>query len=1375
MKSFVKILCFALYALAVAQLGTAGSGPGGDLFTPSIASLDTVTDTTFVDDNWTSQLDVDVFNSATGRSLVWGTSAFGTIPSALAGQTERILFIRPGLYSYQVHAINFTYLRMIGSGVDSTILRAPVATMPDIYFAGGPSRPILFLDNCAAHVSGMTIDGDGRGANNSRMIGVSFWNSSGSMSDVSILNVRDTPMNSNPQGVGISVNHNDALPHTVDLTNIYIAGFQKNGTSFTGAGITVHCNNVTAVGIGPTNVVIQNGIQYSSGASGTITNCDVRGIIWSSSLWIASSLLNYQAGTVVISNTTASNSQVGLYSVDTDCSVDSCVFESSTTASTAGNSGVRLYSGAIVLASFNAVCQIYSEDVPQEGRAHARSLDAQEVVSLSNTQLIGHGSAGSYGVYTFVDGDTLEVSISSCEIINWARGVDLTASVGGNIWPASVTGTKLSNVVNAFDNTSNHTWFGNCYSDYTTNFGFPGTYEIAGAVNWNIDPSPNPNGCYDVNLLMEDATVGCEASECDTVFLFVTLRTADLPNMQLDLQLPTGFAVGLPPSGAIVTPELNADPNLIQSFAIATSGGGVMVDAGFQLPGSSGDSTQYFARIPIVNVSATTGTHAVTTESCLWVDINGGEHFSSQDLGVAAIKVDCTDPVISQYTTSYTCAFGSASQTANKFSATITDASGVESAWVTVLPNGGSIPVFTSGNASPLSFTFPAQADTTAFYALLTEGVCNTVEFYAIDTKCNASLSQSIANIGRDETAPALSVANTTPPSFCFNNTPASSNYGGTLLDDYLNISAQVNAVACGASTGTMVISHAGSVDFVLTLDRTNYPETDVSALDLWNWMLTVPGLSSANGDLFIFDVRTEDCAGNISAPQQFDICVDTQSPQNAVTSFDARPAHLGVWLKWSWNAGPDAKEMRIYRSPLSGEYPAYPNDLWSSTSNYDVNSVPPAGWTLVHTQIVGTGTVTAGTSIGVANNRGDFHMHVAGADTFWLDSEIGWEDGDANSLTYRDIYRYVTIVKDAGGNWSIGDTVEILENADRSTNYWLGDFSTADAPGDTFSRGRVDTDDLGLLSAVYFTNAGGYRNIGPVSVENGFIGRGIPDPDAAGAIEFQDLAPFSFNFHSVSPIGIVSTEFSIEPDPSLLRPLDRLDESPVVTLSVQANETESTEQVVTVTVLLRGNESNVVKAVETKLQYNRAAYALVETSSGDAHTESGTIFTKVSEVERSHEIGIVAASCGGTSTLNGNATLATIKLRKLNATDESTSFVLHATSLLDNSGSIRELDDVEFVVSGNSPLPTSYALRQNYPNPFNPSTQITFDLPETANIEVTVFNTNGQLVATLINESRKAGTHTVTWDAGSLASGVYIYRLESNHFTDTKKMILLK
>ena len=89
--------------------------------------------------------------------------------------------------------------------------------------------------------------------------------------------------------------------------------------------------------------------------------------------------------------------------------------------------------------------------------------------------------------------------------------------------------------------------------------------------------------------------------------------------------------------------------------------------------------------------------------------------------------------------------------------------------------------------------------------------------------------------------------------------------------------------------------------------------------------------------------------------------------------------------------------------------------------------------------------------------------------------------------------------------------------------------------------------------------------------------------------------------------------------------------------------------------------------------------------------------------------------------------------------------------------------------------LPGAFSLHQNYPNPFNPATTIEFDLPKTSEVSLKVFNTLGEEVATLVSDRLSAGSYSYEWDAGKLASGVYLYRLEADGFVQTRKMILMK
>ncbi|MBK7499005.1 MAG: T9SS type A sorting domain-containing protein [Ignavibacteriales bacterium] len=88
---------------------------------------------------------------------------------------------------------------------------------------------------------------------------------------------------------------------------------------------------------------------------------------------------------------------------------------------------------------------------------------------------------------------------------------------------------------------------------------------------------------------------------------------------------------------------------------------------------------------------------------------------------------------------------------------------------------------------------------------------------------------------------------------------------------------------------------------------------------------------------------------------------------------------------------------------------------------------------------------------------------------------------------------------------------------------------------------------------------------------------------------------------------------------------------------------------------------------------------------------------------------------------------------------------------------------------------PIEYGLEQNYPNPFNPTTKIRFSISEAGNVKLRIYNILGQEICRLLDENKDIGVYTISFDASELNSGMYIYKLEVNGFTQTRKMTLIK
>jgi len=89
--------------------------------------------------------------------------------------------------------------------------------------------------------------------------------------------------------------------------------------------------------------------------------------------------------------------------------------------------------------------------------------------------------------------------------------------------------------------------------------------------------------------------------------------------------------------------------------------------------------------------------------------------------------------------------------------------------------------------------------------------------------------------------------------------------------------------------------------------------------------------------------------------------------------------------------------------------------------------------------------------------------------------------------------------------------------------------------------------------------------------------------------------------------------------------------------------------------------------------------------------------------------------------------------------------------------------------------VPDDYKLYQNFPNPFNPVTIISYATPENGHVSLKVYDLLGKSISTLVHGVKSAGNHTVTFDAGNLNSGVYIYVLETEHFRSARKLLLIK
>ena len=152
-------------------------------------------------------------------------------------------------------------------------------------------------------------------------------------------------------------------------------------------------------------------------------------------------------------------------------------------------------------------------------------------------------------------------------------------------------------------------------------------------------------------------------------------------------------------------------------------------------------------------------------------------------------------------------------------------------------------------------------------------------------------------------------------------------------------------------------------------------------------------------------------------------------------------------------------------------------------------------------------------------------------------------------------------------------------------------------------------------------------------------------------------------------------------------------------------------------------------------------------------------------------DIGMFQSSDEGTSWVSLNSGLPAVEVYDLKY-KQSAGIILAATHgrgcWTFNLGAVLGTDPYAVV-------PSEYIISQNYPNPFNPSTKIKFALPNQGNVKISIFDAVGKVLETPVNSEFNPGTYEFTWNASKYSSGLYFYKLETEGFTETRKMLLVK
>ena len=331
-----------------------------------------------------------------------------------------------------------------------------------------------------------------------------------------------------------------------------------------------------------------------------------------------------------------------------------------------------------------------------------------------------------------------------------------------------------------------------------------------------------------------------------------------------------------------------------------------------------------------------------------------------------------------------------------------------------------------------------------------------------------------------------------------------------------------------------------------------------------------------------------------------------------------------------------------------------------------------------------------------------------------------------------RGVYYYEVFAVDAANNPSAPAAAN-----KRATNYWLGDLDGV--AGNMVPNGLVNVYDMTVLGTYFGTasvalnSAASPVDVGPTDT----YGRlGIPTTDSK--INFEDLMVFAMNF------GVVTAAKS---------------DAPVGT-SVDLAWVQYSDG----SKALRLVDGAGLKGLRVTADLPAGAVT------------AGKLLDEQSELTFLRNVGdnldASVAVMGVNTTFTGTGDLFVIPA---GSTIELTDLTITARAI-DNSKMEVKLTNA----AGGQATPRAFALNSNYPNPFNPMTKISFSLPETQHVRLTVYGLDGRKVATLLDETRGAGLHEIVWtgrdDAGqSVASGTYFYRVDAGPYSDVRKMTLMK
>jgi hypothetical protein len=356
----------------------------------------------------------------------WVAGGLGSIQSAVDfASSGDVIHVDPGHFEEQV-AVDGKDIEIAGDGRTSTYIDSPV-TLAETFNNGNSNKPVVTVTNCAStSIHDLTVDGLGRGNGNYRMVGVAFWNAGGALLDCDVTNIEETPFSGNQHGIGVYATNNTGGPYSLEVGGVNTTQTQKNGMALSGAGLTVNVHDCTTQGHGDTSITAENGIQVSSGAGGTVTDCTISDVRYTPATWTSSGLLLYANNPLTVSGVTIYGAQTPVYAQDGSADFSGmeitggdwdAVFLYNSSASP--KPGLRTLSQGTARQPVSAQPVLDTVDGGTVGVLGVASSLSTLTFTVDQSCFTGTDSVGTSAVDAYSEGGALNATVTNCTMSHY--------------------------------------------------------------------------------------------------------------------------------------------------------------------------------------------------------------------------------------------------------------------------------------------------------------------------------------------------------------------------------------------------------------------------------------------------------------------------------------------------------------------------------------------------------------------------------------------------------------------------------------------------------------------------------------------------------------------------------------------------------------------------------------------------------------------------------------------------------------------------------------------------------------------------------------------------------------------------------------------